>query len=68
MGIFEETQNFIEDHRPCGEIIGGLHPLTVEGYRVRMVCACCGDVFDRWVTPEDAGHDLIYSSLLVVPN
>jgi hypothetical protein len=67
MGIFEETQKFIEDHRPCGRIAGGVHPPTVGGYRVRMVCAC-GDKLDRWVTLEDAGHDLMYTSLLVLPN
>jgi hypothetical protein len=67
MGIFEETQTFIEDHRPCGKIVGGVQPPTAEGYRVRMVCAC-GDNLDRWVTPEAARHDLIFSGLLVHPN
>jgi hypothetical protein len=67
MGIFEETQTFIKDHQPCGRIVGGVHPPTVEGYRVRMVCAC-GDKLDRWVTLEDAEYDLIYTSLLVLPN
>jgi hypothetical protein len=32
-----------------------------------MACSC-GDVLDRFVTPEAARHDLIYSSLLVLPN
>jgi hypothetical protein len=67
MGVFEETQKFIEEHRPCRKIVGGVHPPTAEGYRVRMVCAC-GDKLDRWVTFEDAGRDLIYSTLLVFQN
>ncbi len=68
VGVFEETLKFIDNHRRCGEITGGLQPLTVEGFRVRMQCVCCGVVFDRWVTIEDAGHDLIHSNLLILPN
>ena len=67
MGIFEEIQKFVEDHRPCGEVTGRAQPPTVDGYRVRMVCTC-GDMYDRWVTPEAARRDLIFSSLLVLPN
>ena len=67
MGIYEDIQKFIEDHRPCGEVTGRTQPPTVKGYRVCMTCTC-GDVLDRWVTPEAARHDLIYSSLLVFPN
>ena len=67
MGIFEEIQKFAEEHRPCGEVTCRAHPPTVKGYRVWMLCTC-GDRLDRWVTPEAARHDLIYSSLLVLPN
>jgi len=67
MGIFEDIQKFIDDHRPCGEVSGRAHPPTANGYRVWMACSC-GDVLDRFVTPEAARHDLIYSSLLVLPN
>jgi hypothetical protein len=67
MGIFEEIQRFIEEHKPCGEVTGRTQPPTVKGYRVWMVCTC-GDSLDRFVTPEAARHDLIFSSLLVFPN
>ena len=30
MGIFEEIQKFIEDHRPCGEVTGRAQPPTVD--------------------------------------
>jgi hypothetical protein len=67
MGIFEDIQKFIDEHRPCGEVTGRANPPTVKGYRVWMECSC-GDVLDRFVTPEAARHDLIFSSLLVLPN
>jgi hypothetical protein len=66
-GVFDDIQRFIEAHRPCGEVTGRAHPPTSKGYRVWVVCSC-GDILDRFVTPEAARHDLIYSNLLALPN
>ncbi len=67
MGIFADIQKFIEEHHDCGDLARHALPPTLDGYRVMLACSC-GETFDRWVTPEAARHDLIYSNLLVVPN
>jgi hypothetical protein len=67
MGVFDDIQKFIEAHRPCGEVTGRAQPPTSDGYRVWVVCIC-GDILDRWVTPEAARYDLIHSNLLALPN
>ena len=67
MGVFDDIQKFIAAHRPCGEVTGRAHPPTSNGYRIWVVCTC-GDILDRWVTPEAARYDLIHSNLLALPN
>ena len=36
---------------------------SVDGYLIHVACPC-GAVLDRWVTPEDARHDLVHTTLL----
>jgi len=67
MGVFEDVQRFIEAHARCGEVTRMAQPPTARGYRIVVTCAC-GEVFERWVTPEAARHDLIHSSLLANSN
>ena len=67
MGIYPEVQHFLEVHRACGEVTKEAGRPTADGYRIYVACAC-GAVLDRWVTPEDARHDLVHSSLLAGRN
>jgi hypothetical protein len=67
MGIYPEVQHFLEVHRSCGEVTKEAGRPTADGYRIYVACAC-GAVLDRWVTPEDARHDLVHSSLLAGRN
>ena len=67
MGVFEDVQRFIEAHARCGQVTRVAYPPTANGYRIMVKCPC-GAVFDRWVTPEAARHDLIHSSLLASTN
>jgi hypothetical protein len=66
-GVFADVQRFIDDHAACGPVTRIAHPPTASGYRIKVMCAC-GEVFDRWVTPEAARHDLIHSNLLACSN
>jgi hypothetical protein len=65
--VYNEIQRFIELHRVCGEVTGNVQAPTAEGYAVCVTCAC-GDELSRWVTPEAARYDLIYSTLLCSVN
>jgi len=67
MGVFEDVQRFIAAHARCGQVTRIAHPPTANGYRIVVKCTC-GGIFDRWVTPEAARHDLIHSSLLASAN
>jgi hypothetical protein len=67
MGVYEDVQRFIAAHAACGEVARTAEPPTAQGYRIVVTCPC-GEVFDRWVTPEAARHDLIHSSLLASAN
>jgi hypothetical protein len=67
MGVYREIQKFVEEHRDCGKVTGTVARPTAEGYSVSVACDC-GEVLNRWVTPESARHDLIYSTLLCSSN
>jgi hypothetical protein len=67
MGVYREIQDFVEAHKTCGKVTGSVARPTAEGYGVSVSCAC-GEELKRWVTPESARHDLIYSTLLCSPN
>jgi hypothetical protein len=66
MGAFVDLKRFIDDHRPCGTdtvAVDTPEPPTRQGYRLRAICRC-GAVLDRWVSPADARHDFIFTTLL----
>ena len=65
--VYLEIQQFIELHKVCGKVTGNVQAPTAEGYAVSVACAC-GDELSRWVTPEAARYDLIFSTLLCCPN
>jgi hypothetical protein len=68
MGVYREIQDFVEAHKGCGgKVTGSVARPTAEGYGVSVSCGC-GEELKRWVTPESARHDLIYSTLLCSPN
>jgi hypothetical protein len=67
MGVYREIQQFVEAHKGCGKVRGTVQPPTADGYAVSVACAC-GEGLSRWVTPESARHDLIFSTLLCSPN
>jgi len=67
MGVYADVQRFISAHAKCGECSRTAEPPTAAGYRIVVSCPC-GEVFDRWVTPAAARHDLIHSNLLASSN
>ena len=67
MSLYTELEQFVQVHRACGELTWWAEELTPNGYRVRIACPC-GKAIDRWVTPEDAQHDLLRSGLPAFPN
>ncbi len=66
-GIVRDLRAFEDAHDGCGALVRTCEPPSRDGYRVMITCPC-GAVFDRWVTPQMARHDLIYSNLLASPN
>lgn len=68
MGTYDEIERFVAMHRGCGgKITGKIDTPTADGYAVNVTCAC-GKVLSRYVTPEIAREDLIFSTLLCSPN
>ncbi len=67
MSIYTEVEQFVQAHRPCGELTWWTTPPTPRGYQVRVACPC-GVVFERWVLPQDAEEDLLRSGLPAFPN
>ena len=63
VGIYPELQRFLEVHRDCGEVTKEMGRPSVDGYLIHVACPC-GAVLDRWVTPEDARHDLVHTTIL----
>ena len=63
MGIYPELQRFLEVHRACGEVTKEAGRPSADGYLIHVACHC-GAVLDRWVTPEDARHDLVHTTIL----
>jgi len=55
--VLAEPADFATRHRPCGQLSGDASEPEPDGYMLSVVCSC-GVTFLRWVTPEDAAHDL----------
>ena len=67
VSVYLEIQQFIALHRICGKVTGSVQSPSAEGYTVSVSCAC-GEELSRWVTPEAARYDMIFSTLLCCPN
>jgi hypothetical protein len=66
--VFTALQDFVETHGRCGfPMVGDAGPITDEGYQLTVFCGC-GTRFERWVTPQVAGEDLVTGSMLAGPN
>jgi hypothetical protein len=65
--MFEDLEQFVAVHRPCGHLTSDVGELTDTGYHVRVRCPC-GAVFARWVTPDTADLDLLRSRLVAFPS
>lgn len=62
-------RNFVRAHASCPKtVVVSPEPPTPRGYTLEATCRGCGDVFNCFVTPAAARHDLIFSALLVSDN
>ena len=56
--LIADVREFVQGHRGHGELLADAGTSSPNGYRLEVRCHC-GVVFERWVTPEDAGLDLV---------
>ena len=62
MTLLTDLKEFICDHRPHGPLTSDATEPAWKGYRLTVKCPC-GVVFERWMTPQDAGVDLLLADL-----
>jgi hypothetical protein len=55
--LMDDLEDFVDGHRPHGDLFADASTPGPNGYRLEVRCHC-GVVFERWVTPEDAGVEL----------
>ena len=55
--LIAELEAFTDSHRPHGQLFADVGAPGPNGYRLEVRCHC-GAVFERWVTPTDAGVEL----------
>jgi hypothetical protein len=60
--LLADLEEFVSDHRPHGTLTGHASEPAWNGYLVTVACPC-GVTFERWVTPQDAGTDLLRADL-----
>lgn len=63
MSTYDDLREFVQHHRPCGKLTGTATEPAWNGHLLTVACPC-GVTFERWVTPEEAGEDLLRSPLL----
>jgi len=69
-GVFRELQHFISSHERCapsGVAVDAAAAPGADGYELCASCGC-GASFQRWVSPEDARYDMIFTTLLLSSN
>jgi len=64
VNLLADLEEFIHDHRPHGPLTCDATEPAWNGYLLTVMCPC-GVVFERWVTPVDAGIELNHSDLRV---
>jgi len=57
MSATSEIRAFVDEHRPCGELIGSGGPANATGYQLFLRCAC-GLEFERWVPMAEATAEI----------
>lgn len=57
MGIANDGQALIVEHRDHGRLVGDATEPIPNGYQVTIACPS-GVIFIPWVTPDDAAIDL----------
>jgi len=62
MSLVDDLDRFVGAHRPCRMLTGDATAPVPDGYLLWISCSC-GALFERWVTPEAAAHDLVGSRL-----
>ncbi len=62
MSIYKDIGDFVQIHRPHGELTWDAGDLTPHGYRVEIACRC-GVTFERWVLPQDAAEGLLAEAI-----
>jgi len=68
-GVYGALMKFRQEHEECGGVrVDTPDPPTSSGYELRASCTGCGAFMQRWVTPQLARLDLIFSALLCSPN
>lgn len=63
MTISQEIEAFVAMHSRHGNMSSEISDPEPSGYTVIIICQC-GERFERWVTPEAARRDLVFSSLI----
>ena len=58
MTLLTDPEEFIADRRPHSPLTADATEPAWNGYLLTVACPC-GVVFERWVTQEDAGLDLL---------
>ena len=58
MTLLADLEDFVRSHRPHGAMIGDATAPAWNVYQLTIICPC-SVVFERWVTSEDAGRDLL---------
>jgi hypothetical protein len=55
--LLADVKEFVDLHRPHGELHAKASEPTRNGYRLEVACSC-RVVFERWVFPDDAAIDM----------
>jgi len=65
--LVEELADFVARHRAHGTLTGDASEPGDRGYAIAVACPC-GGVLQRWVTPNDAACELMWSPLIATRN
>lgn len=63
MNLLAESGDFVDNHRAPGGLTWDATEPASNGYLLTVACPC-GVTFERWMTPLDAGLDLLHAASL----